>query len=91
VALKALQDAKNIAIVATVPNGVELYLYQHTVGLYWVPGHAGVRGNEIAVKLTRDSSVQKSIGPEPSLGGSLCRTKKGRQNTGWTPAFGNVV
>jgi len=30
---------------------------RHTVGLYWVPGRAGVRGNEIADKLTRDGSV----------------------------------
>jgi len=39
----------------------------HTVGLYWVPGHARVRGNEITGKLTRDSSVQKFMGPEPFL------------------------
>jgi len=38
------------------------------VGLYWVPGHARVRGNEIADKLARDSSVQKFVGPEPFLG-----------------------
>jgi len=40
----------------------------HTVGLYWVPGRDGVRGNEIADKLARGSSVQKFIGPELSLG-----------------------
>ena len=38
------------------------------MGLYWVPGHAGVRGNEIADKLARGGSIQKSVGPEPSLG-----------------------
>jgi len=31
------------------------------VGLYWV------RGNEIADKLARNNSVQKLVGPEPSL------------------------
>jgi hypothetical protein len=36
--------------------------------MYWVPGHAGVRWNEIADKLARDCSVQKFVGPEPSLG-----------------------
>jgi len=40
----------------------------HAVGLYWVPGHAGIHENEIADKLTRYSSVQKFVGPEPALG-----------------------
>jgi hypothetical protein len=38
------------------------------VGLYWVPGHAGIRRNEIADKLARDSSVQRFVGTEPFLG-----------------------
>jgi len=38
------------------------------VGVYWVPGHSGVRGNKITDKLTRDGSVQKFVGPELSLG-----------------------
>jgi len=38
------------------------------VGLYWVPGHAGVRGNEIANRLTRSGSDQRFVGPEPFLG-----------------------
>jgi ribonuclease HI len=37
---------------------------RHTVGLYWVPGHARVRGNEIADKIARDGSLQKFVGPE---------------------------
>jgi len=37
------------------------------VGPYWVPGHAGVRGSEIAIRLARDGSVQKFVGPEPFL------------------------
>jgi ribonuclease HI len=41
---------------------------RHAVGLYGVPGHAGVRGNEIADKLARDGSVQQFVGPEPFLG-----------------------
>jgi len=40
----------------------------HAVGLYWVPGHTGVRGNEIADKPARSGSVQRFVGPEPFLG-----------------------
>jgi hypothetical protein len=46
------------------------------VALYWVPGHAGVRGNEITDRLTEDGSVQKSAGPEPSLEVSTQNIKK---------------
>ena len=38
------------------------------MGLFWVPGHAGVRGNEIADKLARSVSAQRFVGPEPFLG-----------------------
>jgi len=41
---------------------------QHTMELYWVPGHATVRGNEISDRFTRGSWIQKCIGPELSLG-----------------------
>jgi len=41
---------------------------RHVVGLYWVPGHAGVRGNEIAVGLARGGSALGYLGPEPVLG-----------------------
>jgi len=40
----------------------------HAVGLYWVPRHAGARGNEIADKPARSGSVQRFVGPEPFLG-----------------------
>jgi hypothetical protein len=38
------------------------------VGLYCVPGHAGVRGNEITDELARGGSPLKSVGPELALG-----------------------
>jgi hypothetical protein len=40
---------------------------QHALGLYWVSGHAGVRGNEIADMLARDDSALNVFGPEPAL------------------------
>jgi len=40
----------------------------HAMGLCWVPGHAGVWGNEITGKLSRDGSALKFAGPEPALG-----------------------
>ena len=44
---------------------------RYVVGLYWVPGHAGMQGNEIADELMRGGSVWGFLGPEPALG--VCR------------------
>jgi hypothetical protein len=57
----------------TVPAGVELHLHpalshQHDQGPTMVPGHTGVRGNEIADRLIRNGSAQRFVGPEPILG-----------------------
>jgi hypothetical protein len=38
------------------------------VGLYWVPGHVGVRGNETADGLARNSFATGCVGLEPALG-----------------------
>jgi len=40
----------------------------HSVGLFWVPGHSGVRGNEIADELARKGSTNHFVGPEPAVG-----------------------
>jgi ribonuclease HI len=54
-ALKAFQAAKTTSLLVRqcqkVLNGISAW---HTVGLYCVRGHAGVRGDEIADKLARD-------------------------------------
>jgi len=51
------------------------------VGVYWVLGHAEMRGNEIADKLARDGSVQRFVGPEPFLG--VSRQNIRRKIKGW--------
>jgi len=43
-------------------------LIHHSLGLFWVPGHSGICGNEIANELTREGSVHQLIGPMPALG-----------------------
>jgi len=68
-ALKALQAAKTMSPLVRqcqkALNGISIW---HTMGLYWVLGHAGVCGSEITHKLARGSSTKRFIGPEPSLG-----------------------
>jgi len=51
-----------------VPKALNDISTWQNVGLYWVPEHAVVLGSEIAEKLATDGSVQKFVGPEPSLG-----------------------
>ena len=50
-----------------MPKGVNDISAWHAVGLFRVPGHAGVRGNEIANELARDGSVLRFVGPELAL------------------------
>jgi hypothetical protein len=51
------------------------------VGLYCVPDHAGVRGNEIADRLARSGSVQRFAGTEIFLG--VSRQIIRRMMKGW--------
>ena len=37
------------------------------MGLFWVPGHAGIRGNEIADGLARGGTALRFLGTEPAL------------------------
>jgi len=81
----------NVSFGTTVAKALHDISTWHTVGLYWVPGHAGVRGNEIADKTARDGSVQTFVGPEPSLGVSRQNIKNKIKIWVEYPAFGIVV
>jgi RNase H. len=68
-ALKALQAAKTTSqLVRRCQKALNVISTRHTAGLYWVPRHAGIRGNEIADRVARDCSVQKFVGTKPPLG-----------------------
>jgi len=68
-ALKALRAAKTTSpLVRQCQQALNDISTRHAVGLYWVPGHAGVRGNEIADRLAKSGSVQRFVGPKPFLG-----------------------
>jgi hypothetical protein len=68
VAQKALQAARTTSPLVQCQKALNVISTQHIVGLSSVPGHAGVQGYETANKNARDGSVQKFVGPQPSLG-----------------------
>jgi ribonuclease HI len=76
-ALKALQAAKTTSPLVwqcqRAFNDISTY---HSVGLFWVPGHSRIRGNEIVDELAREGSVHHFVGPEPALGVSRQNIKK---------------
>ena len=66
-ALKVLQDAKTTSLlVRRCQKTLNDISTLHTVGLYWVPGQAGVRGNEMAT--SSQGMLQRFVGPEHFLG-----------------------
>ena len=68
-ALKALQPVRTKSpLVQQCQKALNDIAARHAVGIYWVAGRAGVRGNEIADELARGGSVLGFLGPEPALG-----------------------
>jgi hypothetical protein len=59
------------------------------VGIYLVPGHAGVRGNGTADELVRSGSASGFVGPGRHWG-SLGRTLGIRLVAGWGAGTGGV-
>jgi hypothetical protein len=68
VALKTLQAIRMSQMVQQCQWALNDISTQHSVGLYWVPGHAGVQANKISDELTSSGSALKFFGPEPALG-----------------------
>jgi hypothetical protein len=74
--LKVLQTAMTSPLVRQCQQALNDISARHAVRLYWVHGHAGVRGNETADRLARSGSGQRFIGPEPRLGVSRQNIRK---------------
>jgi len=76
-ALKALEAVRTMCpLVRQCQKVLNDISALHAMGLFWVPGHAGVGGNEIADKLARNGSVLRFMGPEPALGVSGQDTRR---------------
>jgi hypothetical protein len=68
-ALKAIQAVRITSpLVQQCQRALNGISTRHAAGLYWIPGHAGVRGNEIADEFARGGSGWRFFGPEPVLG-----------------------
>ena len=67
-ALKALQAIRTSPLVHQCQKALNDISARHVVGLYWVPGHARVRGNEIADELARGGSSLGFLGTEQAVG-----------------------
>jgi ribonuclease HI len=48
----------------------------YSVGLFWVPGHSGGRGNETAEQFAKDGTLRQFAGPQPALGVSRHNTRR---------------
>jgi hypothetical protein len=79
-ALKSLQATKTMSLLVwqcqRALNDISTF---HSVGLFWVPGHSGICGNEIADELTREGSVHHFVGMELALGLSRQSIKRKTQ------------
>jgi hypothetical protein len=76
-ALEALEAVKITSpLVQQCQKAVNDILTKHSVGLFWVPGHSRVCGNEIANKLARDGTVHQFVGRELALGISRQNIRK---------------
>jgi len=68
-ALKALTAVRTTSpLVHQCQKALNDISIRHVVGLFCVPGHAGIWGNKIADGLARGGTALRFLGPEPALG-----------------------
>jgi len=67
-ALKALKAVRTSPLVHQCQKALNDISIRHAVILFWVPGHAEIRGNEIVDGLARGGTALRFVGPEPALG-----------------------
>ena len=67
-ALKALKAIRTSPLVHQCQKALNNISIRHAVGLFWVAGHAGIRGNKIADGLARSGTALRFLRPEPALG-----------------------
>jgi hypothetical protein len=77
-ALEALQDMKTTSpLVQQYQRALDDISTYHSVGLFWVPGHSGIRGNGITDELAREGSAHHFVGLELTVGVSRqCRRRE---------------
>jgi hypothetical protein len=97
VALKTLKAVRTTSpLVWQCQKALNFISARHAVGLFWVPGHTGVWGNEITTELARDGSVLRFVGPEPALGVSRQDTRRRirrwlhNQHSAWWRGLGDT-
>jgi hypothetical protein len=67
VALKSLEAVKTTSsLVWQCQRALDDISTYHSMGLFCVPGHLGICGNEIADELTKQGSAHHFVGPEPA-------------------------
>ncbi|XP_036138478.1 uncharacterized protein LOC118644325 [Monomorium pharaonis] len=68
-ALKALEGPRiNSRLVWDCKCILDELAEKNDVGLVWVPGHAGIKDNEMADLLAKEAAETRLLGPEPAVG-----------------------